>query len=428
MTSGHVRRHAGESRRRRASILGRFGVAIALLTVFGLGVGADRVIFRSGAGAGAQSTSIADIDGFETFQETWDLIHDQFVDVEGIDDQALLYGASRGMVDSLGDTDHSVFLDPEEAAAFEASRQSTAVGVGIWIEEQCEQYVILETPEGSPAREGGIEAGDVLLEVDGVDLAGKTLEQLLDILTGDEGSQVELVLRHSAEEDPYTVELTREAVAWPQVTWAMLPGHVAHVWLMDFDRGAREALRGALEDALDAGAESIIFDLRHNPGGLKREAIGVASEFLDEGETIFIEHYRGSEPETINVRGDGLARDLPMVVIVDEMSGSSSEVVAAALQDNDRAEIIGEQTPGLATIINSFELEDGSVARLAVGAWQTPDGDDIWKVGVTPDEYVDLPCTTTPDLPSADANVTRFELKASSDVQLQAAYDALART
>jgi carboxyl-terminal processing protease len=406
------------------SLMSRIVMAVLLVATFGAGVGVDRIGFGDGSNAGA-SSSFTELPEFQTLQETWDLIHDNYVDESAVDDQELIYGAAKGMVESLGDTGHSTFLDPEQAKAFEASTKGELIGIGIEVDFSDGSPVVIAPIDGSPADKAGVKARDVIVSVDGVDMKDKSQADVFTALRGDEGTVVVVTFERPSEDRSFTVTLKREKIEVVPVSWTMLPGNVAFIRLSDFSLGATDGVKAAIKSAKDAGAKSMILDLRNNPGGLVFEAIGVASQFLPEGTPIYQFQERTGDARPIRTTGIGLGTDLPLAVLVDGGSASSAEIVASGLQESGRAKLFGETTYGTGTVLTPNELDDGSVLLLGTGLWLTASGKQLWHVGVAPTTTVELPEGASPLRPSELQNVTIEQLRATNDSQLKAAYDEL---
>lgn len=399
--------------------------AVGLSVAFGAGATVQRVAWTDGSDVSA-SQAFADLEEFETLRETWDVVHNEYVEPDAIDDRELIYGAAEGMVEALGDTGHSRFLDPESARDFEDATRGEFIGVGVELDLRDGRPIVIAPLDGSPADEAGVLPGDTILEVNGQATDDLDFEALRDLIRGDAGTSVTIRLRHAGDETTYEVELIRRKIILDPISWRMLPNGVAHVRIGEFSVGAAKDLAESLDNARNAGAVAILLDLRNNPGGLVAEAIGVASQFMPEGVTIFQQQDRGEEAlpvKTVGRHGNGL--DLPMVVLANEYSASAAEIVAGALRDNGRARLLGTTTYGTGTVLIPFEQDDGSVVLLGTALWLTADGEQIWKEGVEPDEVVELPLDVVPSRPSDDTDVTNGELKANEDVQLHAAYDAL---
>ena len=406
-------------------------MSLLLVLAMGVGVGIDRVLIESGV-VGA-STELTASDEFTILEETYDAIRNNYVLEEEISDQELIYGAARGMVEALGDENHSQFLDPEEAEQFEQSGRGELVGIGIHIDTSGNLPVVVAPLPGSPALEAGIRPGDVILEVDGTSLEEVDPEEAADLIRGEEGTTVTLVLQHEGEDEPYEVTLTRERIKVNPVTWVMLPGDIVWVQLSEFSAGATEELKNAIRQATELGAQGLILDLRNNPGGYVHEAKGVASQFLPDGTVLMrTVDAQGNEHIERTIGNNGVWLDRPMVVLVNEYSASSSELVSSAIKAAGRAPLIGERTVGTGTVLLPFELSDGSMAVLGVELWLTAGGEEIYKKGIEPTIPVELEEGVSLALPiefvsdQTDHILTDREWASIEDVQLQTAYSELA--
>jgi len=415
------RRLPSGSHRRAAS---RLGIIVLIASVFLAGMLTGEV---SGPSHIDASSSISDQPGFDTLQQVWDLIHDKFVDPGAVDDESLLYGAAHGMVATLGDTGHSTFLDPDEATAFRAALSGELVGLGISIEYQEGEPVIVAPIKNSPAEEAGLLPGDVIVEIDGIATLGMTDAEVTSHLRGDAGTPVTLTIERNGESDLLKITVIRARIDLDPVTWALLPDGIALVQLHEFSAGSGQELNKALKDIVGSGpVNGIVLDLRNNPGGLVNEAITVASQFMPEGSTVYIEKDRdGTETSVNSIGNDGPALDIPVVVLVNRGSASAAEMIAGSLRDNGRAELVGERTYGTGTVVSTFDLDGGSALALGTSFWLTPAGDLAWKVGILPD--VDVRQSNPGsilDITDGET-VTEAQIDASGDAQLQAAMSTL---
>ena len=410
--------------RRRRFELSRATLAALVLGAFLLGIITTEVTGLREVNA---STSISDQPDFSTLQTVWDLIHDEFVDPDVIDDQSLLYGAARGMVDSLGDTGHSSFLDPSDAKVFRAALDGELIGLGISIEYQNREPVVVAPVKNSPAEEAGIRAGDVIVEVNGIPTLGMTDAEVSLHLRGEEGTPVTLTIDRALEADLLKITVIRGRIDLDPVTWAILPNGLALVQLHEFSAGSGQELRKALQEiAADGNTSGIILDLRNNPGGYVSEAITVASQFLPEGKTIYLQQERGGQDEQVATIGnDGAALDIAVVVLVNRASASAAEIIAGALRDNGRAIVVGERTYGTGTVVSTFELQGGSALALGTAFWKTPDGDLAWKIGLMPDlEVRQASGSEIVDITDGQT-LTGAQLDAAQDAPLEAAIATL---
>jgi carboxyl-terminal processing protease len=400
----------------------RATLALVMVVVFCGGVAVDRYAWQGGHDAGA-SSSLQDLPQFQTLVETWDTIHQNYVDTSAIDDQALIYGASRGMVDALGDTGHSTFLDPEEAKLFEQATQGEFIGIGVQLDFSSGRPVIVTAIDDSPAADAGLRSRDVITAINGESTDGMSDSQASDLLRGDAGTDVELTIERPSDGTSFSRTITRQKITIVPVTWSMLPDDVGLIRISEFSTGTTDGVKDALTELKAEGAKSLILDLRDNPGGLVNEAIGVASQFMEEGTPIYQYQERDKEPRPVRTVGHGLGTDLPMVVLVNQGSASAAEIVASGLRDNGRAKIYGERTYGTGTVLTPFPLDDGSVVVLGIALWLTPDGLQIWHKGVEPDVSVDLAADADPLRPVDSRQISVANFDQSRDEQLKDAFD-----
>ncbi|CAN5821487.1 hypothetical protein BH20CHL3_BH20CHL3_03900 [soil metagenome] len=270
--------------------LRKFLVATMLLIAVGAGIGIDRYVLEF-TPAGAQNDSeLIDSEAFTILEETYNIIRNDYVLSEEFTEEDLIYGASRGMVDALGDEGHSRFLDPDEAESFIESSRGILVGIGIQVDTEVSPPRVIMPIQNSPALEAGILAGDVILAVDGVDTTDfDDPAEAVELIRGDEGTDVTLELRHEGEAESYEVTITRARIEVESVSWAMLPDNVLWIRISEFSAGTTEGLEEALVEGKELGAEGVILDLRANPGGLVFEAIGVGSQLQPDDSVLFQE-------------------------------------------------------------------------------------------------------------------------------------------
>ncbi len=394
-----------------------------LMLVFGMAAGTT---IRPSSESTSASSSFADQPAYQTLEETWTLLQDNFADPSLLDDQALLYGAASGMLEAVGDDGHTSFMDPADAKVFRASLNGELIGIGVQLDFDGAYPRVLAPIRDSPADLAGVDRGDLIIEVDGVSTKGWSDSQTSSFLRGEEGQEVVLTIERPSTGEEFSVTLVRSRIRLDPVESAWLPGDIALIRLNDFSAGASKELGAALDGMVDDGAAGIVLDLRANPGGYVHEAIAVASEFLPEGTTVYLHQERGGEPKPVaSVGGYSSAIDLPLVVLVDEGSASSAELVAAAMRDNDRAEIVGETTFGTGTVVTSFDLDDGSIAAIGTAFWLTPSGEQIWKQGLEPDQLVRLPVEGEPVRFALNSRLSAEQIEAFQDDQLLAALATL---
>jgi len=401
-------------------------VAIALL-LLGAGLAGGIVLDREVLTAyvpvhDVPSDAVSD---FQVMAEAWNTIHQSYVDRPAIQARALTYGAIGGMVDALGDTGHSRFLSPEMVQEQHDFTQGYFEGIGAYVEMKEGHVVIVAPMDRSPAQRARLHPGDIILKVDGENVANLPNDQVVSRILGPAGTSVTLTILSPETEQTRDVTLARAHITLQNVSWQRLPGtQIAHVRIVAFSKGVTEDVKTALSELQQQGLTGIILDLRSNPGGLLSEAVGTASQFLETGNVLLEKDAQGKTIPVSVLKG-GLAPSLPLVVLTDPGTASAAEIVSGALQDAGRAKLVGETTFGTGTVLDEFGLSDGSALLLATEEWLTPKGRLIWHQGIVPDVQVTLPQGTSPLLPEAEAGMTREQVQDSGDAQLSRALELL---
>jgi len=387
------------------------------------GVALDRLVLDRFAPVGGIPADARP--SFSLMAEAWDVIQRVYVDRSALEPRRLTYGAISGMTDSLGDTGHSHFLTPEMLKQEHNFTQGQFEGIGAEVRMKDGYVVIVAPMDGSPAQKAGLQPGDTILKVDGENIVGLPLGQVVERIMGPAGTRVQLTVMDPASGDTRDIPIIRAHITVQNVTWRILPGTtVAHVRVAVFSKGVTDDLQKALSEISSQEVTGIILDLRSNPGGLLDEAVGTASQFLSGGNVLLVQNAEGTV-KAIPVEPDGTTPNTPVVVLINGGTASASEIVSGALQDAERAPLVGETTFGTGTVLNEFRLSDGSALLLATEEWLTPSGRVIWHQGITPDTVISLPTGTMPLFPVAEQDVTPDQLKATEDNQLLQALDIL---
>lgn len=326
---------------------------------------------------------------FEPFWQAWDLVHDRYVD-QPVDDVALMRGAIQGMLDSLGDA-HTSYLDPELAERFEAGLNGEKYeGIGAWVDITGDYLEIVSPMPGSPAEKAGLKTGDQVIAIDGEDMTGIDGELVRKRVLGPRGSTVILTIRRSGVEEPFDLKVTRASIVVPTIESKMLEDNLAYVRLYTFGDSTARDLRKALRDLMSKNPDGLILDLRNNGGGYLNTAIEVVSEFIPNG-VVMYEEYGNGDRETFNAKSGGLATKIPLIVLVNEGSASASEIVAGAIQDRERGQLVGVTTFGKGSVQTVEPLvNDQGQVRVTVARWLTPNERQINKIGLEPDVIVEI--------------------------------------
>jgi carboxyl-terminal processing protease len=408
------------------TFLRTFLITLLLLVVIGTAFLGGVLLDRQGLiplGSGQAPRDAAA--NFILINQAWNIIKRNYADRSVTDNQTLTYGAISGMVDALGDTGHSRFLSPEMVKEENNFTAGQFEGIGALMQMKDTHIVVVAPYDGSPAQKAGLKPGDILVKVNGEDITGQTLTEVVGKVLGPAGTTVTLTIADPVTGETRDVTITRARIDLKNVTWNMLPGTtIGQIRIAAFSQNVTNDVKNAIQDLQQQGATGLVLDMRSNPGGLLDEGIGVASLFLKSGNVLLEKDANGNiKPEPIK---EGIfATDLPLVVLVDQGTASASEIVAGALQDAGRAKIIGEKTYGTGTVLLQFPLSDGSSILLATKQWLTPNGRAIWHQGITPDEVVSLPANVSAVIPEMEKDMNPQQLQDSQDTQLLRAIQIL---
>ena len=370
-------------------------VALLVTNSFGLGylIGTTRATASAAAAAPTPSIS-TDQDTpaeFEVFWEAWRFVESEFYG-QVPTARERTYGAIRGMVNAYGD-ENTAFIDPERAAIFREDASGSFEGIGAVVRMGDSGYIyIFEVYPGRPAAEAGLQRGDIILEVDGKPLQGLSLYEAISLIRGKAGTEVVLTIFREGLSEPFKVSVRRARIEIEvaRSKWLDEESGLGYVALSDFSRGASLKLANAVRELEKEHAlRGLVFDLRNNPGGLLDEAVFVASQFIADG-TVTIERGKGGVETVFEALPKGTAVKVPLVVLVNRGSASAAEIVAGAIKDRKRGQLVGEQTFGKGTVQIPHRLSDGSELRVTIAEWLTPNRKQINHEGIAPDIVVEL--------------------------------------
>lgn len=347
---------------------------------------------------------------FAPFWEAWNLVHENYVD-QPVDDIALMRGAISGMMDALGDQ-HSSYMNPEDYETANAGLEGEYEGIGAYVDTTTEYLTVTSPIPGSPAERVGLLPGDQVIAIDGEDMTGVDAEVARLKVLGPAGTTVVLTVLREGEEAPLEFSIVREKITIAAASGEMLDNGIAYVQVTTFGSRTTPELLETLQELMAQNPKGIILDLRNNGGGFLQTSVEVTSQFISEGVVLY-EQYGDGNRDTYEALPNGLATDpnIPMIVLINEGTASASEIVAGALQDYDRAELVGTISYGKGSVQNWIPLsnENGAV-RITIAKWLTPNENWIHEVGLTPDYAVEL----TPE-----------DRKAGLDPQLDKAIEVL---
>lgn len=326
---------------------------------------------------------------FAPFWESWNLVHEQYVN-QPVDDTVLMQGAIRGMMEAVGD-DYTYYMDPKVFETETASISGEYQGIGAYVDTRGEFLTVVSPLEGSPAEAAGLRPGDMIIAIDGEDMTGFTPEEARQRVLGEAGTKVVLTVAREGEPEVLEFSIVRAKITVPSVTGEILPENgLAYIEINTFGDYTTRDLRAKLDELLAQNPKGIILDLRSNPGGYLITSVEVMSEFIGEG-VVLIEQYGDGTRDTYEALGNGKATDIPMVVLINEGSASASEIVAGTLQDYGRAQLVGVQSYGKGSVQTVAPLSnDQGAARVTIAKWLTPKERAIAGVGLTPDHIVEM--------------------------------------
>lgn len=351
----------------------------------------------------------------ETYLQVLDIVKNDYVD-KNVDDQKLVYGSIRGLLDSLDDP-YSRFMEPKPFKEMRMRMGGTYSGIGIYIGIKDRQLAVISPIDGTPAQKQGLRSGDYILKIDDKTAKDMALEEAVSMIRGPQGTKVKLSIFRKAWKEPKDFEITRAKIVVKSVLSKTVDANLAYIKLNTFENiSAAQEFEKALRE--HRGADGLIIDVRGNGGGLLQNAIDIGSMFI----------YHGSIVQTVDREGrreqlESTGRVIwnkPVVMLINESSASASEILAGALRDNNVATLVGNHSFGKASVQNVKQLNDGSAVLITIAKYLTPNGEDITKRGISAEVVVPIPTK------EADAEIEIGGLPDEiKDIQLQRAIEVL---
>ena len=353
----------------------------------------------------------------DLFGDIFERIRAQYV--EEVDEKALIEAAIDGMLTSLDP--HSSYLSPDDAADMRVQTSGEFGGLGIEVTQE-EGWVKVVSPiDGTPADAAGILSGDFITHVNGESLLGLTLDEAVELMRGPVGSEIIITVAREGEQEPFDVSIIRDTIKLTAVR-ARTEGQAVVLRIATFSDQTYDNLSSGLaEQVAEAGGienvDGVILDLRNNPGGLLNQAIFVADAFLEAGEIVSTRGRTAGDGERFNAEPGDLSEGLPIVVLINGGSASASEIVAGALQDHQRAIVVGTKSFGKGSVQTVMPLRSDGAMRLTTARYYTPSGRSIQSLGIQPDIIVEQP------LPSNDEEEADEGFQFRSEADLRGALD-----
>lgn len=309
---------------------------------------------------------------------------DKYYYLDEVGNKELQTGIYRGMMDALGDP-YSVYYSAEELDTFMQQAEGTYYGIGVYISQDAETGLPLVTGvmPGTPAESAGLRPDDLVYEVDGESVYGKSLDEAVSLIKGPEGTSVTLTVVRESADDFLEFTLNRERVETPTVTLTMLEDGMAYIEILEFDDVTVDQFAEALAEAKGSGMKGLIIDLRGNPGGNLDAVTNICEMILPKGMIVYTENKSGKRDE---YTCDGKRElQVPLVVLVDGNSASASEIMAGAIKDHGLGTLVGTTTFGKGIVQQIIPFRDGSAIKITISAYYTPNGENIHGIGIKPD-------------------------------------------
>jgi len=372
-----------------------FSIALAVILVcfffftFGLVVGkigAGKLSFNVNPDLYAETELSAAFNN-TLFKQVWTIIQDDYVDKGKLVDKDLFYGALAGFVNGVGDP-YTVFLDPETTKDFEDQISGQFQGIGAEIDMRDGVIIIVAPLPDTPAARAGLQPQDKIFAVDGKEVFGMSVDDVVRLIRGEKGTIVKLLIA-SGEEDPREVSIMREVIEIKSVKWTFRDDGIAYVKINAFNEDTNALFDKFIKEAKTKELKGLILDLRNNPGGLLDASLQISANWLKK-KLILVEKFGDGNEMKYDSDNNAPLENYKTVVLVNQGSASASEIVAGALQDNKAATIIGKKTFGKGSVQTLKKLPDGSSVKITIAKWLTPSGRSISDEGVSPDVVVEI--------------------------------------
>jgi len=349
--------------------------------------------------AATAAFAAVDVDTYkelDQFMNVFDRVRSEYV--EQVDDKTLIRGAIDGMLASLDP--HSSYLDEKGFESLMTQTDGEYGGLGLNVTMEDGAVKVIAATEDTPAARAGLKAGDYITHINGQLIYGASLDEAVDQMRGDPGTNIKLTIVRPGRDKPFDVTITRAVISLPAVKWE-IKDRVGILNVNSFNKTTTEATLSAMvaiQKSLGGPPLGYVLDLRSNPGGLLDQAVGLSDAFLQQGEIVSQRGRRKTDIERYYARPGDAANGLPVVVLIDSGSASASEIVAAALQDHHRALVMGERSFGKGSVQTLLPLTQKTALRLTTARYYTPSGRSVQEGGITPDIVV--PQLSDPDYKS----------------------------
>ncbi len=326
-------------------------------------------------------------ESLRVFNEIFNLLRTEYFDETKTTPDTLTHGAIDGMIESLDDP-HTAYMTKEMFSDLQTETRGEFGGVGIVIGVRESWITVISPIDDTPGARAGIKAGDKIIEIDGKSTEDFTTMDAVNLIRGRVGTAVILTIKRKSVKDPLKFEIVRGIIQLVSVKSDTIEDHIGYVRITSFSEHTAETLKEHLKTLTDQNIDSLIVDLRNNPGGLLSSAIEISDMFIDQGTIVSIKGRIKNQNQVYRAHERTVVPDIPLIVLVNEGSASGSEIVAGAIKDNERGILVGMKTFGKGSVQTVRELPDGSGIRITTALYYTPSGVSIHKIGIEPDEEV----------------------------------------
>lgn len=403
------------TRKSLASVIGNFLpkiIFVGLIFIFGIWVGQNVALpFVSQKAPiinilNKNAPNQMQVD-FAPFWDVWGKLTNDYIERNKLDPQKLLYGAISGLVEAVGDP-YTVFLNPEQNREFDLALSGIYDGVGLELDIRDKKLVVVAPISGTPADKAGIQAGDTILQIDGADTSGFTIQEAVQKIRGKAGTKVTLKLQRA--DKIFEAPLTRASIVIKSVEFKDIQGNAAYVKVTRFGDNTQKEWNEAVSKLISGGYKKMIFDLRNNPGGRLDYGLEIAGDFVTKGKTLMLEEEASGKKTPYMNPKDGRLVGIKVIVLINKGSASASEIVAGALRDLLGVKLVGETSFGKGTVQRVDSLPDGSGLHITFAKWLIPSGFWVHKVGLKTD---------------IEVKISEEDVKAGRDPQLEKAKELL---
>jgi len=358
-----------------------FGIVIVIGVFFiGLNIGNGNLSFGSNSLNGNLPNQL----NYSSVNQEYQVLKDNF---DGkLTQTQLLNGLKHGLAEATNDP-YTVYFTQSEEKSFNDQLNNSFSGIGVELSENAQKQIIVMAPlKGSPAAKAGLQPQDIIAAINGQSTSGMSLNSASDKIRGPAGTKITLTIIRNNKQ--FNVSIVRQNITVPSVNYELLHGNIGYISISTFADDTASLIQKASEYMVSHHVKGIILDLRDNPGGLVSAAVATTSEWLKPGQEVMQERKGSQVIQTYDATGGDILHGIPTVVLVNGGSASASEITAGALHDHHDAYLIGTKTFGKGVVQELINLSDGGELKVTIASWYRPDGQDIEKIGITPDEVV----------------------------------------